>query len=107
MTESPEPLTGVVLDEETVYTLGELSRASGVRSDWLIELVRVGILEPSPERGPHWTFTGRSVTRLQTALRLERDLGVNPEGAALALDLLEEMASLRRRAALAERRLAD
>ena len=98
-----EPLTGNILDEEMVYTLGELSRASGVRAERLLELVRVGILEPRDPCAPTWGFTGYSVVRLQTALRLERDLGVNPEGAALALDLLDELHRTRRRAAIAER----
>lgn len=102
MTEPSQPVTGVVLDEETVYTLTELSRVSGLAGDQLVTMVEVGILEPVPEQR-RWCFTGESVSRLQTALRLQRDLGVNVEGAALALDLLDELQHLRRRSALLER----
>ncbi|HKJ71333.1 MAG TPA: chaperone modulator CbpM [Gammaproteobacteria bacterium] len=94
MAKSLQPISGVVLDEATVYTLSELGRASGLGADDLLAMVEVGILEPLPERS-RWCFSGTSVTRLQTALRLRRDLGVNPEGAALVLDLLEEVRRLR------------
>lgn len=105
MAKPPVPVTGVVLDEETVYTLGELGRTSGLRADHLLALVRAGIIDPLDPGESPWRFTGRSVTRLQVALRLERDLAVNPEGAALVLDLLEELRRLRRRADRLERQL--
>jgi len=35
-------------------------------------------------------------TRARIALRLERDLGINVPGVALALELLEELEQLRR-----------
>ncbi|MBP1152859.1 hypothetical protein JOD69_004728 [Methylocaldum sp. RMAD-M] len=45
----------------------------------------------------NWQFNTAALRRLQTALHLQRDLGVNLPGAALALDLLEELEALRRR----------
>jgi chaperone modulatory protein CbpM len=39
-----------------------------------------------------------AVTRLRTAHRLQRDLHINLAGAALALDLLEEIKTLKRNA---------
>jgi chaperone modulatory protein CbpM len=95
MAATPQRAEELLLDERVEYTLGELGRASGLPADHLIQLVEVGILEPLPYRH-RWCFTGPSVTRLQTALRLQSDLGVNPEGAALALDLLDELNRLRR-----------
>jgi chaperone modulatory protein CbpM len=104
MPHPPEPITGVLLDEHAVYTLSDLGRASGLHADTLMAMVEVGILEPLPEER-RWCFTGSSVSRLQAALRLQRDLGVNVEGAALALDLLDELDRMRRRADLLERQL--
>lgn len=104
MAKPPQRVTAVILDERTVYTLGELGRASGLRAEELLYMMDVGILEPLPEER-RWRFTGTSVARLQTALRLQRDLGVNLEGAALALDLLEELHQLRRRTEALERQL--
>ena len=50
----------------------------------------VFIIEISTE----W-FTGNQVRRASIALRLQRDLGVNLAGVALALDLLDELNGLR------------
>ena len=89
-------LSGTVLDERTVFTLHELCRACGVHAELVIEMVEEGVLEPRGTAPVEWQFTGSSVTRAQKALKLSRDLRVNWPGAALALDLLEEIEQLRR-----------
>ncbi|MBC8379409.1 MAG: MerR family transcriptional regulator, partial [Planctomycetes bacterium] len=42
-----------------------------------------------------WRFSGSSLVRVRSAQRLQRDLGVNLAGIALALDLIEELDNLR------------
>ncbi len=90
-------LSGDVLEEEVELTLAELCRACQVPADQVYELVEEGIIEPQGREPARWRFRGVSLRRVRCALRLERDLGVNFAGAALALDLLEELESLRRR----------
>ena len=58
-------------------------------------MVEEGIVEPRGDAPSDWRFTGRSLFRAQRALNLARDLRVNWSGAALALDLLEEIERLR------------
>ncbi len=98
-------LTGVILDDETEFTLADLSRACSVHAEWVVSLVEEGILEPheieANER--HWRFTGTSLHRARTASRLQRDLSVNLAGVALALELIDEIDSLRSRLAGMER----
>jgi len=48
----------------------------------------------APER---WRFPGMQLRRARVAVRLQRDLGVNTAGAALALQLLDEIEALRAR----------
>ena len=43
-----------------------------------------------------WRFSGVALTRVQRVIRLQHDFGVNLPGAALALELLEELERLRR-----------
>lgn len=88
-------LAGTVLDERTVYTLHELCRACGVHAELVIEMVEEGVLEPRGAAPGDWRFSGRAVIRAQKALNLTRDLRVNLPGAALALDLIEEVERLR------------
>ena len=88
-------LAGTVLDERSVFTLRELCRACGVHAELVIEMVEEGVLEPRGGAPAEWRFPGSAVTRAQKALKLARDLRVNWPGAALVLDLLEEIETLR------------
>lgn len=98
-----EILTGLLLDEESTLTLGELSRACTVHAEWIIELVDEGILEPAGDDTAHWRFSGPSLCRARSAMRLQRDLGINLAGAALVLDLMEEVETLRSRLQVLDR----
>jgi chaperone modulatory protein CbpM len=60
-------------------------------------LVSEGILEPRGNDVEHWQFSVGSLRRVKTVIHLQRDLGVNLAGAALALDLLDRIAELERR----------
>jgi len=86
--------TGTVIEEDSL-TLAQLCRACGVHADWIISLVEESIIEPQGEDIRLWRFSGASLVRARSALRLQRDLGVNLAGIALALDLIEELESLR------------
>ena len=90
-------LSGDVLEEEVELSLAELCRACQVPAERVYALVEEGIVEPLGRDPVRWRFSGVSVRRVRCALRLERDLGVNFAGAALAMDLLEELESLRAR----------
>lgn len=86
-----------LLDEHTILTLDELCRACAAQTELIVELVEEGILNPEGPAPESWRFTGVQLKRASIALRLQRDLGVNLAGAALALQLLEELQELRAR----------
>lgn len=90
-------LTGILLDEQTELTLNELCHACSSSAEWVIELVEQGALEPVGREQSQWRFTVTSLQRVHTAMRLQRDLGVNLAGIALALDLLDEIKVLQAR----------
>lgn len=90
-------LRGVVLDERVTFTLAEFCQACGVHTELVVEMVEEGVIEPAAVQETEWYFYGPSLVRAQTALRLVRDLDVNWPGAALALDLLEELDRLHER----------
>ena len=92
-----EVLAGQILEEELNLTLAELCRATNVHTEWVIELVEEGVLEPEGNQMEEWIFPGSSLRRVQIAMHLQRDLGVNLSGAALALELMDELDSLRAR----------
>ena len=90
-------LSGEVLEEDVELTLAQLCRACDLPADRVFDLGEEGIAEPAGSDPRGWRFRGVSVRRVRCAVRLERDLGVNAAGAALALDLLEELETLRMR----------
>jgi len=54
------------------------------------------VLEPQGDTPLDWRFSGDAMRRTRLALRLSRDLDINPPGLALVLDLLDEIARLRK-----------
>lgn len=88
-------LTGVILEEQVELTLADVSRSCAVHAEYIIELVEEGVLAPIGREPRAWRFTGSQVRRASIALRLQRDLGVNLAGVALALELLDELNALR------------
>jgi len=88
-------LKGTLLNEQAELTLNDLCCACSRPAEWVIELVEVGALEPINYQQPQWIFSGDSLQKVQTAMRLQRDLNVNLAGVALALELLDEIDSLK------------
>jgi chaperone modulatory protein CbpM len=83
-----------LIDEQATITMAELCRCFSIEAEVIEELVAQGILEPLGRRGRHWCFPSSSLQRTRITLHLQRDLGVNLAGAALALDLLERIEEL-------------
>ena len=88
-------VTAFILEEQTGLTLGDLCKACKVDTALIVELVDEGVLMPDGSAPDQWRFTGLHMHRAKTAVSLQRDLGVNLAGAALALQLLDELSSLR------------
>ncbi|MCG6199990.1 chaperone modulator CbpM [Psychromonas antarctica] len=95
-------LSGIIVEESSAFTLDELSRACGKPEKWVIGLVDEGIIEAEGGDPRHWQFHGYCLRRVQIIQRLEADLGLNLAGAALALELLDEVETLRNRIAILE-----
>ena len=91
-----ETLSGQVLDQNDVVTLADLCRSCTVETETITTLVAEGILDPLGGEVEQWQFTVASLRRVKTVIHLQRDLGVNLAGAALALDLLDRIAELER-----------
>jgi len=89
-----EILNGHIIENETRLTLRQLCDSCSVHAEYVIELVNEGIIEPTGIEKSHWCFNGISINRVHKAKHLQRDLGINLAGIALALDLIEQIDSL-------------
>jgi chaperone modulatory protein CbpM len=99
--EESSVLSGIVMDDNQAVSLAELCQCCSLPAEQVVSMIKHGIVEPIESRITisHWQFSGESVLRIQTAVRLKRDLGVNLAGAALALELLDEVKLLRQQVA--------
>lgn len=90
-------LSGVIMDETQALSLAELCRSCSLPAEQVVTMIEYGIIEPieSGVTVTRWQFTGESLLRVKTAIRLQHDLGVNLAGAALAIELLDELKQLR------------
>src|SRR3984957_15601887 len=96
-----QAITGTIFDQSTILSIEDLSRMCAVDERHIVEFVEEGVLSVV-NVSSEWHFTGDALRRARLAVRLERDLELNLAGVALAVELLEELAQLRRE--LRERR---
>jgi chaperone modulatory protein CbpM len=90
-------LTGSLMDEIENMTLDELAGICSCKTEWIIELVNEGILEPRGQSQTEWRFSGNCLLRTRTAYRLYQDLQINVAGIALVIDLVDEVNDLQAR----------
>jgi chaperone modulatory protein CbpM len=92
-------LYGVLVDESRL-TIHEIARACAVEPTWIVRHVEEGLIECEMSQLVSdindWRFASRELQRARKLLSFERDFDANPEVAALIVDLLEEIAELKR-----------
>lgn len=89
--------SAIILEEQTDLSISDVCQACAVQVETIVELVDEGVLSPMGREPHRWRFTGTHLRRATVAIRLQRDLGVNLAGAALALQLLDELSVLQAR----------
>lgn len=92
-----EALIAEIIETRVEMSLSDLCRVCSVTSERIVQLVDEGLVEPLGREPSEWRFRGTNIRRIFVAERLSRDLRLNPAGAALVLDLLEEVERLRQR----------
>jgi len=88
----------IVTDMPALST-DDLRAICGLSPDQVQAYVAEGIVVPVGVGPDQWRFSQLSVITIRRAYRLERDLGLNLAGVALALELMDEVDSLKRRLA--------
>lgn len=97
-----EVTSSLVLDNEHVFSAQELCAIGDVSIALIQEMVEYGLLDPIGVSPAEWYFPASALSRLLTALRISQDLGINWQGIALAMDLLDEVQVLRNKLSLFE-----
>lgn len=86
----------IVLNRSLQVTVDELCEMCRISDEEIIRMVDEGIVEPLGNSRQEWQFHGYDIKKIQVVLRLQRDLKVNLPGAAVILDLLDEIEELKK-----------
>jgi chaperone modulatory protein CbpM len=78
-----------------VYTTQAICMKYGISSSILSDMVSWGIANPSGYCVDKWLFTKVDYDRIGCAARLHEDLDINIPGAALAIELFEELSKIK------------
>lgn len=76
----------------SVFTVHEVAIRCGVEASFVEQLVGLGVIEFHPE--VQAGFAREVTLRVTKLVRLQRDLGVNLEGAAVIIELLDRIEAL-------------
>lgn len=90
-------LSGDIIEDSQNVSLSTLCHCCSLPAEVIMQMIEHGIIEPleSGVSSHHWQFSAECVIRIKSAHRIQNDLGVNLEGTALALELLDEIKQLR------------
>jgi chaperone modulatory protein CbpM len=95
------------LEIDQRYTLDELCQRIKLQSDFVIQCVEYGIAETESgeQQIEEWLFPVSCIDRLKKAARLQRDLGLDFNGLAVVIDLLDDIENLRSKVNALNRKL--
>lgn len=96
-------IKGILIEQASPLSLEELAQAIHVHHDIIVEMVDYHLLNPKGQSPETWQFDDVNFKRAKIAASFHRDLEVNLQGIALALDLLDKIDRLEQRLATLER----
>jgi len=82
--------------EHDRLTLEALAARTKIHPDLVERFVEYGLIEPIEWIGPMLLFDAATVPRLRMIMRLRSDIGANPAGIGIILDLLERVRTFQR-----------
>ncbi len=97
--------SAIIVEDSDHLSLVNICRYCSLPAESIINMVEQGMIDPiDPSLSySQWQFHRTSLLRIQSALRLQRDLELNLSGAILALELLDEIKELRQQVAYLQR----
>ncbi len=97
-TRVPAELTELL--DDAALSLEQLARGVRRAPEWVLTHVEAGVLRPSGgHAATEWRFASATLLRARRIADLEHSFDADPQLAALTVDLMEEVAALRRQLA--------
>lgn len=83
------------MNENIIYTTYAICHSHNLNKEIVYEMVSWGIADPIGNSPENWQFTQNDYERIERAERFRKELDINIPGAALAIDLIDEIQHLR------------
>ena len=83
------------MNRNVFYTTKAICNSHNVTKEIIAEMVSWGIADPTGAKPDKWLFSQNDYERIGSATRFNRELNINIAGAALALELLDELDKVR------------
>lgn len=96
----------ISVEENPEFTLEEICRVCEVSPDFVYEMIEYGAIDPRGFSKETLLFDENHLRRIRTINHLYHDLEVNMAGAALVVDMMEEMERMRAQIELFEKYLS-
>ena len=81
--------------DKIIYNKRAICSSFNISNEMLLDMVSWGIASPSGSSPDKWLFSHSDYERIGRAIRFNKDLDINVPGAALALELLDELGRIR------------
>ena len=80
--------------EPADLTIDDICERCGLPRDVIATYVEEGLIEVAGPDATRWKFTRTHIIHIQKAHRLEKDLGLNPAGSVLVLEMQTKIETL-------------
>ena len=85
------------MNENIFYTTNAVCFSHRLTKDTIAEMVSWGIAGPIGNKPEKWLFSQSDYDRIACAVRFGEELNINVPGAALAIELIDELNKIRKR----------
>jgi chaperone modulatory protein CbpM len=88
-------IIGVLVDETSTCSFSEVCQRFDISEELLIEIIEQGLFPHQSTPIEQIALDQKSLRKIESAIRLHKDLGINFPGVALAIELLEQIEQMR------------
>lgn len=93
-------IANVSIETDPQFTLKEFCEACNADRELIQEVLQYGVLDPQGETFANLQFDSKQLRRMRTLMSLQKDLEINLAGAALVVELLDELELLHNKLAV-------
>ncbi len=88
-------VAGVLMDEQSTISFVDVCQKCNLSEEMLLDMIEHGLCNQQVVHLQTTYFDEKTLSRIQSACRIQHDLGINVPGVVLVLELLDELEQLR------------